>query len=66
MSIIWVILIILFVGVIVTLIQTQVPDAVLSPTFKKLILWVAIIAIVIWLIYMFAPGAVWDIRTPRR
>jgi cell division protein FtsW (lipid II flippase) len=64
MPIIWVILIILFIGVIVTLIHTKVPDDVLAQPWKKLILWVAIIGVIIWLFYMFAPESVWHIRTP--
>ena len=65
MPIFWVILIILFIGLVVTLIQTKVPDDWLAQPFKKLILWVAIIAIIIWLIYMFAPASVWNWRIPR-
>jgi hypothetical protein len=62
MPIILVILIILFVGVIVTLIQTQVPDTYLAPAFKKIIMAVAIIGIILWLIYMWSPGSWWNIR----
>jgi cell division protein FtsW (lipid II flippase) len=62
MPIIWIVLIILLIGVLVTLIITQVPDAYLAPAFKKLILWAAIIGIIVWLVFMFAPADFWNMR----
>jgi len=59
-----VILLILLVGLIVTLITKKVPDDWLSPVFKQLILWTAVVGIIIWLIYLFAPASLWQIRTP--
>lgn len=60
MPIFWVLIVIVAVGVGVTLLHTHVPDDILSPLWKKLISAVAVIAVILWLISIYAPGlTVW-------
>jgi prepilin signal peptidase PulO-like enzyme (type II secretory pathway) len=56
MPLLYVVLIVLLIGVVVTLIYTKVPNEYLAPVFKNIILWGAVIGVIIWLITIFAPG----------